>query len=143
MTCRHSSGDPSCSSSPEGRRRAQADAAEYAVKKATTERKKAERDALTPDANNYELVGFQRIGNLVLMKVTYPNCKLCAHDGTKVMVFEHMTEMEMVQLKRIDPHFRPRNERTAGEARSPIARFPGDDKGWNDAIAFARLKEKK
>ena len=143
MVCRHSAGDPNCGSSPEGARRNAHAAAQYAEKKARTEERKKKRDALTPDADKFQIKGFLRVGRLIVMRVEYPNCDLCAHDGTKIMIFEHITEMEMIQLKRIDPHFRPRGERTKGEARSPVARFPGDDVGWRHALAFAKLMEKQ
>jgi len=141
MTCRHRPGDPNCGSHPQNVR-----AREYEYEKQKEREKKQaarkkERDALTPDANNYELLDFKRIGRLVLIKAKYPNCTLCAHEGTKIMVFPNMSEIEMISLRRIDPHFRPKNERAKGEAPSPIARFPGDKDGWKDAIAFAEMKQ--
>ena len=130
MTCRHSDDDPSCSSYPENVRRAQAlvDA-------------KKERDALTPDADEYEILQFERVGRVIVLKVLYPNCTLCAYDGTKIMIMPHMSEIQMIQLKRIDPHFRPLSENATGEAPSPIARFPGSEIGWTNALAFAKRLE--
>lgn len=142
MVCRHRAGDSNCSSSPENQRRAGIEAEAYRQKKKLLEERKKRRDALTPDADKYEIKQFTRVNRLVVMQVQYPNCDLCAHDGVKIMVFENMTEMEMIQLKRIDPHFRPKTERVKSEARTPIARFPGDDQGWKDAILFAKAKTK-
>jgi hypothetical protein len=137
MSCRHEAGDPSCSSSPEGMERAAA-SHRAAVKK--------KRDALTPDAAKFEILDFKRVpshslkvDSFVIMKVKYPNCKLCAYQGTKIMVFNNMTEMELIRLCRIDPHFRPVEEDVSGEARSPIARFPGSTKGWQRACSFAEM----
>lgn len=134
MTCRHGAGDPSCSNHPDNVRARQYEAD-------AKRQKKKERDALTPDADKYQIKDFKRVGSgahqYIVMKVWYPNCKLCAHEGVKIMVFPSMTEMQMLQLKRIDPHFRPPYEHEKHEAPSPIARFPGNDKGWKHAIAFA------
>lgn len=134
MTCRHGAGDMDCSSHPRNIEIRQQEAAEK-------KRKKRERDALTPDADNYEIQDFRRVGSghrqHIVMKVRYPNCKLCAHEGVKIMVFPTMTEMQMLHLKRIDPHFRPPYEHEKHEAPSPIARFPGNSEGWKHAIAFA------
>ena len=138
MVCRHSSGDSSCSSSTAGRARAEREAADYRSRKEKKERRKKERDALTPDADNYEIRKFERVKNYVVMQILYPNCKLCAYDGVKTMVFERLTEMQMIQMKRIDPHFRPTDERVIGEAPSPIARFPGSDKGWGFALNWVK-----
>ena len=78
----------------------------------------------------------QRINRFVLLKVKYPSCTLCAHDGVKVLVLQDVTEFQLIGLKRIDPHFRPRDERVPGEAPSPVARFPGDQEGWSMAVKF-------
>jgi hypothetical protein len=101
--------------------------------------KKAARDQLTPDADKYEIKQFKRVGDHVVLRVLYPNCKLCAYDGVKVMVFLNVSEGQMLHWKRIDPHFRG-NEYEKHEAPSPAARFPGNEYGWKDAVAFAESK---
>ena len=134
MTCRHGADDGACSSHPRN-----VEARQYESQK--KKQRKKERDALTPDADKYEIKEFKRVGRLIVMKVWYPNCKLCAHEGVKIMIMPHMSEMDMLQLKRIDPHFRPPYEHEKHEAPSPIARFPGSKTGWADAIAFAESKK--
>jgi hypothetical protein len=136
MTCRHGAGDTSCSSHPDNVR-----ARQYEADK--KRRRKEERDALTPDADKYEIRELKRVGRLLVLKVWYPNCTLCAHEGVKIMVMPWMSEMQMLQLKRIDPHFRPPYEHEKHEAPSPIARFPGSEQGWKHAIAFAASLENK
>ena len=88
MTCRHQAGDRSCSNHPDNIRKAAETAAaesnRAAAKSALRKAKKQQRDALTPDANNYEVQEFHRVGKHVVIRVLYPNCTLCAYDGNKV-----------------------------------------------------------
>ena len=121
MTCRHSAGDPNCSSN-------------NPYKYSTPE-------PVTPDATKYDVLDVAEISDYLILKVKYPNCSRCAFEGTKIMVFEKMTVLKAFKWKKIDPHFRdPKkthfNER---EAPSPIARFPGNDIGWTHAQKFVRM----
>lgn len=125
MTCRHSPGDPECSSSPAYRDRVQR---EY-------------YESTTPDASKYEIVEVERIGAHLVMKVRYPNCTRCAFEGTKVMVFLNVTEVQVIRWRKIDPHFRPVAKLPqVQDAPSPSARFPASKEGWDDALAYARSK---
>jgi len=139
MTCRHRPGDPDCSSSPEGARRA----AQYAIDSAQemARRKLAEVEARTPDAARFEIDEVEEVGGHLVLKVKYPNCAKCAYEGVKVMVFLDATVKQVLRWRKIDPHFRdPKGLPTATEAPSPAARFPGSDEGWKDALAYARSK---
>ena len=129
MSCRHSPGDPSCSSSPN-----------YV-------RPYEEPRNPTPDSANYSIEEFERVGAHLVLKVKYPNCARCAFEGNKVMVFLNVTEKELVKWKRIDPHFRlsskggqPRP--LINDAPSPAARFPPTDEGWRDALNYAENRKK-
>ncbi len=126
MICRHGPGDPNCSS--------------------TNPTRYYESEPKTPDKKNYEIVDFRRVGEHIVLKVLYPNCKSCAYEGRKVMVFLNVAEADILLWKEIDPHFRaPQSLRAPSwdrkAAPSPAARFPASDEGWKDAIAYAQSKK--
>ena len=121
MSCHHKPGDPECSSS----------AAYVRRQMATT----------TPDASNYEVEDVAQMGKHLVLKVKYPNCRSCAFEGSKVMVFLNTTSLQAMRWRRIDPHFRdPKLKLLPTDAPSPAARFPGDLNGWIDATTYARGK---
>lgn len=123
MTCRHSPGDPSCSSNRPYEPPAPAPPA-------------------TPDASNYSVEKAERVGTHLVLKVKYPNCRRCSYEGNKIMVFLNIVEFQTLKWKKIDPHFRDtaRNSQVMTEAPSPAARFPGSEEGWKDALNYARSK---
>lgn len=120
MTCRHSPGDPSCSSYS----RYEPD------------------EPKTPDASNYSIEKMQRVNDRhVVLQVKYPNCAKCAFEGLKTLVYLDITEMDMLKWKKIDPHFRaPASPGVKTVAPSPVARFPGTYDGFKDAIMYLELK---
>lgn len=123
--CRHRSGDPNCGSSH------------------PFTPSSPVKSSDSPDASNYEVEEIERVGPHVVMKVRYPNCKSCAFEGNKVMVFLNVTEKDILRWRKIDPHFRaPVNYIGGKEAPSPAARFPATDEGWGDAVAYATRKDK-
>lgn len=147
MTCRHSPGDPNCSSSPAGAARNAARAAEGAREESDRKHKKriAELEAQlprTPDAENFEIQEAEEVGPHLVLKVAYPNCKQCSYEGVKVMVYMNTGVKAVLKWRRIDPHFRepslyqndPNRQRYAP---GPDARFPGSPEGWDDAMAYA------
>ena len=118
MTCRHSPGDPNCSSN-----------------------KYTPPSPPTPDAENYSVVKAERIGSHLVLMVKYPNCARCKFEGNKIMVFLFVNELDALKWKKIDPHFRDSKAKVREtEAPSPAARFPGSDNGWADALAYAKCK---
>ncbi len=126
MTCRHSKGDPSCSSHP--------DFNSY------TSNYIYRSEPVTPDSENYEILDAWTFQTFMVMKVRYPNCAACAYEGTKVMVYQNVTWLDVVKWKKIDPHFRdPKKVKVSREAPSPIARFPGDQSGWEQAKRYVEL----
>lgn len=124
MTCHHSAGDPNCTSN---RPSSYYDA--------------PDPDPKTPDANNYEIIDIARVGPHVVVKVLYPNCRRCAYEGNKIMVFLDAPETQIVRWRKIDPHFRSTIV-DPKEAPSPAARFPASAEGWKDALEYARTKMK-
>lgn len=133
MTCKHQPGDPSCSSSPEGIQRAEAERRSY-----------ARAASATPDPDKFEVLEFQEVGKFLVLKAKYTSCTRCSYEGTKIMVFSDASIRDLVFWKKIDPHFREPRKFTPAtnvrEAPSPIARFPGTSQGWVDAIGYAKMK---
>ena len=117
MICRHSPGDPNCS----------------------TNRPYTPPMPATPDSANYEVLEAQVVGHFMVLQVRYPNCSNCAYEGTKTMVFSGVGFQDALKWKKIDPHFRGPS-RASNEAPSPIARFPGNEEGWQDAMQYANMK---
>lgn len=142
MTCRHSPGDPNCSSSPAGAARAAHYAEELARREARNEiaRLKAQLQQQTVDSKNYEIEEIARKGPHLAMKVRYPSCEKCSYEGVKVMVFLNVSEATVLRWRRIDPHFRGPTTASPTEAPSPAARFPASEEGWQDALAYLESK---
>ena len=145
MTCRHKPGDPNCSSTRGGyadQENERQTSAELAKLRAQLKKYQdafgSDEPPATPDSHNYEILEHQQVGLALVLKVRFPSCAKCAYEGVKVLVYEHTSVGDAVFWKVIDPHFRdPKKTRTRQEAPAPTARFPGDDGGWHDAIAYA------
>ena len=140
MVCRHGPNDPNCSSSPEGRRRAEEESWRRVNQDKDSRIKQLQEEikTMTPDASQYEIIDVRRVGDHLVMKVQYPSCSKCSFEGTKIMVFLDVTEMQALRWRKIDPHFRD-GEGPADEAPGPDARFPASERGWRDALLFAEL----
>lgn len=127
MTCRHGPGDTNCSSH-------RSYIPEIPI-------------PATPDAMNFSIEDALQVGTHLVMKVRYPNCSNCSFEGTKIMVYLNKTYLDALKWKKIDPHFTDPSTKlqTHTQASSPAARFPGNQLGWEDAIAYAHSKrhEKK
>lgn len=122
MVCRHAPGDPNCSSS------------QYYRGNDST--------PATPDSSNYTIEEAERVGSHLVLRVKYPNCKNCAYEGNKIMVFLNVSEIQVLKWRKIDPHFRdPKLKVLSTDAPSPSARFPGSSEGWMDALMYAQGKK--
>lgn len=106
----------------------------------TIRRLEADRASRTPDPDRYVVERVQRVGEHLVLQVRYPNCTKCEYEGLKTMVFLHVGEAEALRWRRIDPHFRGATKITT-EAPTPAARFPGNEVGWADAVAYAERKQ--
>lgn len=145
MVCRHAPGDPNCSSSPQGRARSERTYRESLVADSRREQNKLQKEierlkseiaGLTIDATRYEVLEAEQVGDLLCLKVSYPSCKNCSHEGIKVMVLRASLK-DGLFWRRIDPHFGEASmDRT--HAPPPICRFPGTDEGWQSAIEYCR-----
>ena len=134
MICRHSADDPNCSSHPNYQ-----NSQTYADEQAYYARLKKEQEPVTPDSENYEIIDVERVGSHIALKVKYPNCAKCAYEGTKILVYLNVSEVDILKWKKIDPHF-SNKKRSAREAPSPACRFPASDEGWEDAIVYMKRK---
>jgi hypothetical protein len=97
----------------------------------------AQRQLTGPDNSQYHVLQAEEVGEHLVMRVQYPSCPKCAYEGIKTLVFLHVTAVQALQWKVIDPHFRPEPS-APHEAPSPAARFPGSDEGWNEALRYTQ-----
>lgn len=129
MTCRHAKGDPNCSGTP-------GSAAHDAIYS-----RRGESEPKTPDSTKYEIEYVTQVGPHLVVKVKYPNCRACSYEGSKVMVYLHVTPLAAMRWRQIDPHFvEPGTCRGPTQAPGPDARFPASTAGWADALAYAKSK---
>lgn len=139
MTCRHSAGDPNCSSTR--------GIAPWGSTRFFEEAARKEVEARFPNPDTYKILKVEEVGSNVVLLVKYTkytSCPKCNFDANKVLVFEKTSLKDVVLWKRIDPHFAPRQEdRPAKNAPAPRARFPADEEGWADALHYAETKGKK
>ena len=81
-----------------------------------------------PNPHRFEILAVKEIGPLTVARIHYEGCT--TYEGNKVAVFR-MTAKDLKARNTLDPHF---NEDPA----SPIARFPGDQNGFETAVEFAK-----
>lgn len=86
---------------------------------------------LNPDPNNWKILQAKEVGKFLILKMEYPNCT--NYEGKKILLFEDITLIDLVNQKQIDPHFFPANSKF----KSPIARFEPTSKGWYMAEILA------
>ena len=143
MICRHTKGDPSCSSHPDNpdnpRNRRETDAPSVyspAVFPMST--------GNSPRPEEFQPQRIEVVGPNIVMEVLYPSCARCAYEGRKVLVFLNVTTLQGMRWRKMDPHFAdPKKAARRGpdEAPPPAARFPASEEGWQDAIVYAQLKD--
>lgn len=85
-----------------------------------------------PDPANYKIVKAKEIGNFLIVMINYPDC--INYEGQKILLFQGVTLIDLVNQKYIDPHFF-KDKKYA----SPIARFVPDEKGWDMAETLAKV----
>lgn len=129
MICRHSPGDPNCTT-------------QYPQPQVIY--RDREVPINEPDAKEYFVERCEIIGKNVILMVRYPSCRKCAYEGNKVMVYLNLDSSQIVFWKEIDPHFKdPKKKVEKIQAPPPSARFPASEEGWKDAIEWVRFKENK
>jgi hypothetical protein len=98
--------------------------------------KKAKKSSSTggnPDPGNWKIVKAKEYDKYLILMMQYPDCT--NYEGKKILVFEKITLVDLVNQKQIDPHFFPGNT----SVKSPVARFEPTDRGWNMAEAFCQM----
>lgn len=104
-------------------------------------RLKAEIAASVADPTRYEILdAYDRVEGYLVVKAKFPSCTKCEFEGTKILVYQNVLPIQAMKWKRLDPHFHG-NKTDPSSAPSPIARFPGTDEGWKDAILYASSKK--
>lgn len=72
-------------------------------------------------------------GRYVVLKVKYADAP--AYDGMKVLVYKASIG-DLWQQRSLDPHFV-----TKPGYICPVARFPANAEGWQDALDYAKRKD--
>lgn len=85
-----------------------------------------------PNPDNYEILEHEKIGDCLIVKVRYPDCR--NYEGVKILVYLGVALKQLKAQKRIDPHFGD-NEKYI----SPVARFVPTEAGMALARNFARF----
>ena len=106
-------------------------------------------EELNYDITSYTIKEVEQVGSFLVLMVFYchPNGKAqkgCTFEGNKVIVFKDVSIKDALKWKVIDPHFRL-NDKIKGVhvAPPPIARFPGNTEGWEDALCYVKSKQGK
>ena len=84
-----------------------------------------------PNPSRFTIKKLEAIGLFTVALINYPDCT--TYDGDKILVY-YCQPHHLERQKAIDPHFLE-----TGRHISPIARFPGHDKGWEHAVMFAKM----
>lgn len=85
---------------------------------------------VNPDAGKFTRVHTYAAGDYIVATVNYPDAT--TFGGNKVIVFEGLSLTDFYKLTQLDPHFI--------EGNSIVARFPGDEKGFKNAVTFVQQK---
>lgn len=97
--------------------------------------------ARTPNPDEFDVLRVKAVLSCLVMEVQYTSCSKCSFDAKKILVFEDTKPEEAIPWRRIDPHFAERHPDGARRvAPPPRGRFPADDEGWEDAVAWAKVK---
>jgi len=84
-----------------------------------------------PDPNNWKIIGAHEEGKYLVVKINYPDCT--NYEGDKILVFEDVKLLDVINQKLIDPHFFQ-----SKKYKSPIARFEPTPRGWLMATNFVK-----
>lgn len=90
-----------------------------------------------PDNSQFEILDTMEIGPYLLMKMKYESCPKCSYEGIKILAYQGVSMRDVLNWKVIDPHFNDKIPKKK-HAPAPIARFPGNDYGWEIAVIFLR-----
>lgn len=82
-----------------------------------------------PNPDNYKVVKAKELHGYLILQLNYPDCT--NYEGNKILVFQGVTLIDLVNQRKIDPHFFKHSL-----YKSPIARFEPTDIGWAMAETF-------
>ena len=85
-----------------------------------------------PDPRRFKILRMEAIASLTVVYVDYPGCT--TFGGKKVSVYAR-SEQQIASAVELDPHFSDRED-------APIARFPGTEQGWNEALEYASWRSR-
>lgn len=88
------------------------------------------------DNTQYTVCNFYWAGAYLVLTVQYPSCQDCAYEGTKILVYKDVANIDLLNWREIDPHFREPQVKKPSQAPSPIARFPASVEGEIHARMF-------
>jgi hypothetical protein len=75
-----------------------------------------------PDPGEFEIVQIHGYNGNVAIEINYPSCT--NYEGNKIIVYKDTNMTQLLQLKKIDPHFIEENK------IKPFARFEPTEAGW-------------
>jgi len=81
-----------------------------------------------PNPANFNITIIDEVGSHVVAWINYPDCT--NFEGNKILVFENISQEQVLNAEKIDPHF------YQDDSMSPIARFEPTEKGWHRAMLF-------
>jgi len=93
-----------------------------------------------PNPFRFEVIKTAVVGNYFVALVNYPDCT--TFGGNKTIIYENLgrsrvpSRMRNGTLDHLDPHF-------LGNQHDPVARFPGSEEGWGNAVLFAKVATKE
>lgn len=82
-----------------------------------------------PNPDNYKVVKAKEMLGHLILQLNYPDC--VNYEGNKILVFKGVTLIDLINQRKIDPHFFKNSQ-----YKSPIARFEPTDLGWQMAEVF-------
>lgn len=88
-----------------------------------------------PDPANFIIEKMESVGKFIIVQVCYPDST--NYEGRKIIVYENIEFIKIVQATKLDPHFC--DDKTH---MSPIARFEPTNRGWKYATSFCKSIKK-
>lgn len=83
------------------------------------------------DPGKFIIMRLESVGRFTILHSKYPDC--INYEGNKILVYENISARDLVDQRRLDPHFCDHKECVA-----PIARFEPTQRGWEMAITLCK-----
>lgn len=85
-----------------------------------------------PNPRNWKIVKAEEYAKHLIIELKYPDCT--NYEGNKILLFENVSLVELVNQGMIDPHFFKDSK-----YKSPIARFEPTKRGWEMARKLVKV----